>query len=65
VASAFRAYEAMRGARTAYVARQARFIGMIGQWENSWIVKGRNLVTRLVLSRSPDMQLNAVYAYKV
>ena len=65
VAAAFRSYEAMRGPRTAYVARQARRIGAIGQWENPWIVQGRNLVTRLVLSRSPEMQLNAMYAYEV
>ncbi len=65
VAAAFRSYEAMRNPRTAYVARQARRIGMIGQWENPWIVKGRNFITRLVLARSPDAQLNAVYAYKI
>jgi 2-polyprenyl-6-methoxyphenol hydroxylase-like FAD-dependent oxidoreductase len=64
VASAFRSYEAMRGPRTAYVARQARRIGVIGQWERPWIVKGRNFVTRLVLSRPPDIQLNAIYAYE-
>jgi 2-polyprenyl-6-methoxyphenol hydroxylase-like FAD-dependent oxidoreductase len=63
--SAFRSYEAKRRPRTAYVARQARRIGAIGQWEKPWIVKGRDLVTRLVLSRSPDMQLNAIYAYEV
>lgn len=65
VASAFRSYEAMRGPRTAYVARQARRIGIIGQWENPWIVRGRDLLTRLVLSRAPDMRLNAIYAYEV
>jgi 2-polyprenyl-6-methoxyphenol hydroxylase-like FAD-dependent oxidoreductase len=65
VASAFRAYEALRGTRTAHIARQARRIGAIGQWENPWVVRGRDLITRLVLSRSPDMQLNAVYAYEV
>jgi 2-polyprenyl-6-methoxyphenol hydroxylase-like FAD-dependent oxidoreductase len=64
-AAAFRAYETLRRPRTAFIARQARRIGTIGQWENPWIVRARNLVTRLVLSRSPDMQLNAVYAYKV
>ena len=40
MAEAFRAYEAMRGPRTAFIAR-------------------------LVLARSVDMQLNAVYAYKI
>ena len=65
VAAAFRAYEAMRRSRTAFVARQARRIGAIGQWENPWIVKARDFITRLVLSRSPDVQLNAVYAYKI
>jgi 2-polyprenyl-6-methoxyphenol hydroxylase-like FAD-dependent oxidoreductase len=65
VAAAFRSFEAMRRPRTAFVARQARRIGVIGQWEHPWLVQGRNFVTRLVLSRSPDAQLNAVYAYKV
>jgi 2-polyprenyl-6-methoxyphenol hydroxylase-like FAD-dependent oxidoreductase len=65
VDSSFRAYEALRGSRTALIARQARRIGAIGQWENPWVVKGRDLITRLVLSRSPDMQLNAIYAYEV
>jgi 2-polyprenyl-6-methoxyphenol hydroxylase-like FAD-dependent oxidoreductase len=65
VASAFRSYEAMRVPRTAYVARQALRIGAIGQWENPWIVKGRDLVAGLVLSLSPDMQLNAIYSYEV
>lgn len=64
VAGAFRAYETMRRPRTAFVARQARRIGAIGQWENPWIVRGRNFVTRLVLARSPDLQLNAVYSYR-
>jgi 2-polyprenyl-6-methoxyphenol hydroxylase-like FAD-dependent oxidoreductase len=65
VAAAFRSYESRRRPRTAFVARQARRIGMIGQWEHPWIVKGRNFITRLVLSHSPDAQLNAVYAYKI
>jgi 2-polyprenyl-6-methoxyphenol hydroxylase-like FAD-dependent oxidoreductase len=63
--AAFRAYEAKRRPRTAYVARQARRIGAIGQWEQPWIVKGRDLLTRMVLAHSPDMQLNAIYAYQV
>ena len=65
ITSGFRAYEALRGSRTAHMARQARRIGAIGQWENPWIVRGRDLVTRLVLSRSPDMQLKSMYAYEV
>lgn len=65
IASAFRTYEGKRQSRTAYVSRQARRIGVVGQWENPWIVKGRDIVTRLVLSRSPDMQSDAIYAYEV
>jgi hypothetical protein len=33
VASCFRSYESMRRPRAAYIARQARRIGAIGQWE--------------------------------
>ena len=65
VEAAFRDYEARRRPRTARVGRQSRLIGAIGQWENPWVVKGRNLVTRIVLSHSPDMQLNSIYAYEV
>jgi 2-polyprenyl-6-methoxyphenol hydroxylase-like FAD-dependent oxidoreductase len=65
VAAAFLAYEALRGPRTAHVARQARRIGAIGQLENRWVVRGRDLVTRLVLARSADIRLNAIYAYEV
>jgi 2-polyprenyl-6-methoxyphenol hydroxylase-like FAD-dependent oxidoreductase len=61
----FRNYETLRGSRTARMARQARRIGAIGQWENPWVVRGRDLITRLVLSRSPDMQLKAMYAYEI
>jgi 2-polyprenyl-6-methoxyphenol hydroxylase-like FAD-dependent oxidoreductase len=65
ITSGFRTYEALRGSRTARMGRQARRIGAIGQWENPWVVKGRDLITRMVLSTSPDMQLKAMYAYEV
>ena len=65
VPAAFRAYEAMRMKRTASIGRQARRIGAIGQWENRWLVTGRNLVTRLVLARAGEMRLNSVYAYEI
>jgi 2-polyprenyl-6-methoxyphenol hydroxylase-like FAD-dependent oxidoreductase len=64
-ASGFRSYEALRGSRTAHMAKQSRRIGAIGQWENPWVVRARDLITRLVLSRSPEMQLKAMYAYEV
>lgn len=64
IASAFSSYEDMRRSRTAHIARQARRIGAIGQWEHPWIVKGRDVVTRLVLSRTPDTRLNEIYAYE-
>jgi FAD-dependent urate hydroxylase len=65
VASGLRAYEALRGPRTAAIARQARRIGMIGQWENPWMVRGRDLVARLVVSRSVNTQIKSIYAYEV
>jgi 2-polyprenyl-6-methoxyphenol hydroxylase-like FAD-dependent oxidoreductase len=64
VAVAFRAYEARRRGRTASIGRQARRLGAIGQWENQWIVRGRNLVTRLVLASIAQSRLNRVYAYQ-
>jgi 2-polyprenyl-6-methoxyphenol hydroxylase-like FAD-dependent oxidoreductase len=65
VVAAFRAYEARRNSRTAFVARQARRVGVIGQWENAWLVRGRNLIAKLVLAGAPPARLNPVYAYEV
>jgi len=65
IASALRTYEALRGPRTEYVARQSRRIGAIGQWENPWMVMGRDVVTRLVLAHARAVQLNRIYAYEV
>lgn len=65
VPAAFRAYEERRRFRTATVGRQSRWIGAIGQWENPWIIPGRNFFTRLVLALSPSARFNAVYGYQV
>jgi 2-polyprenyl-6-methoxyphenol hydroxylase-like FAD-dependent oxidoreductase len=65
LAAGFRAYEARRVRRTAAVGRQARRIGAIGQWQNRWIVTGRDFLTRLVLAQAGEMRLNSVYAYKI
>lgn len=65
VAANFRAYEDLRRPRTAFVARQARRVGAIGQWENPGIVRARNFVARLVLWRSARAQLNSVYSHKI
>jgi 2-polyprenyl-6-methoxyphenol hydroxylase-like FAD-dependent oxidoreductase len=64
VAAAFRAYEVRRRGRTASVGRSARRLGAIGQWENPWIVRGRNAVTRLVLASVARRRLTSVYAYE-
>lgn len=61
---AFRAYENTRKARTSFVARRARRIGAIGQFEHPWLVKTRDTITRLVLNHSAGLQFNAVYAYQ-
>ena len=64
VAAGFRAYEALRQSRTAFIVQRARRIGVIGQWQNQMMVRGRNLVTRLVLTRLSRGQLDAVYGYR-
>jgi 2-polyprenyl-6-methoxyphenol hydroxylase-like FAD-dependent oxidoreductase len=63
--AAFRRYEALREPRTSYVARQARRIGMIGQWDNPWLVQARDWVTRLVLAHTSDMRRNIIYAHEI
>jgi 2-polyprenyl-6-methoxyphenol hydroxylase-like FAD-dependent oxidoreductase len=65
VPSAFRHYESRRQPRTAFIARRARHIGVIGQWEHPLLTGFRNLATSALLARSPDLQLNAMYAYEV
>ena len=65
VAAAFRGYEVSRKSRTAFVARQARRIGMIGQWENAWIANARNFAAGLVISHMPKSRFKAVYGYEV
>ena len=65
VAAGFRNYERLRRTRTAFIARQSRRIGMIGQWKNPLMVRGRDFITRLVLARPPELQLIAVYSYEV
>lgn len=66
VAAAFRRYETARRNRTAFVGRQARRIGMIGQWENRWIVAARNVTARVVLAvHASDMRRNPVYGYDI
>ncbi len=65
LAAAFRDYEDLRRPRTAFIARQSRRIGAIGQWERPWIVRGRDLVTRVVLACSPHLRFNPIYAYEV
>ena len=64
LAAAFAAYESARLPRTAYVGRQSRRIGAIGQFENRWVVHLRDRIARTALSISHNMTLNSVYSYK-
>lgn len=61
---AFRSYENARKARTTFVARRARRIGAIGQWEHPRLIQARNTITRLVLNFSADLRLNPLYSYQ-
>ena len=65
VGQALRVYEAARQPRTAFVGRQSNRIGMIGQFENPFLVGARDLVAKGFLCASHDMALNSVYAYQV
>jgi 2-polyprenyl-6-methoxyphenol hydroxylase-like FAD-dependent oxidoreductase len=65
VAEAFRAFEALRQGRTAYMVRQARRIGVFGQWQNPLLVGGRNFAAKLLLARPPRRRLNTIYGYEI
>ena len=62
--SALRCYESARYARTRHIQQRSLLMGHIGQWENRFIVSGRQLVTNLLPARLFEHNLRRVYAYE-
>jgi 2-polyprenyl-6-methoxyphenol hydroxylase-like FAD-dependent oxidoreductase len=65
VEAALRRYESMRYSRTRHVQQRSLMMGHIGQWENRFIVGGRQVVTNLLPARLFEHNLRRVYAYEI
>ena len=59
------ANEQRRRARTSQIVRQSRRIGQVGQWQHPLACALRDALTRHVLARSQDRQLNQLIGYVV
>jgi len=60
-----RAYEQQRIPRTSRIVQQSRRIGQIGQWQHPLACALRDALTRHVLARAQDRQLDQVIGYVV
>jgi 2-polyprenyl-6-methoxyphenol hydroxylase-like FAD-dependent oxidoreductase len=63
--SALRCYESARYSRTRHIQQRSLMMGHIGQWENRFIVGGRQVVTNLLPARLFEHNLRRVYAYEI
>lgn len=61
--AALRRYETLRRQRTRHVQQRSQVMGNIGQWENPFIVGGRQLVTSLLPAKIFERNLRKVYSY--
>jgi 2-polyprenyl-6-methoxyphenol hydroxylase-like FAD-dependent oxidoreductase len=62
---ALRAYEQRRRERTSQIVRQARRIGQVGQWQHPLACALRDALTRHILTRAQDRQLDQLIGYVV
>ena len=63
--TALRRYESVRYSRTRHIQKRSLMMGHIGQWENRFIVGGRQVVTNLLPARLFEHNLRRVYAYEI
>jgi 2-polyprenyl-6-methoxyphenol hydroxylase-like FAD-dependent oxidoreductase len=63
--AALSAYEQQRIPRTSRIVQQSRRIGQIGQWQHPLACALRDTLTRHVLARAQDRQLDQVIGYVV
>jgi 2-polyprenyl-6-methoxyphenol hydroxylase-like FAD-dependent oxidoreductase len=64
VPNALQRYEGLRRGRTTRITRQARQVGMVGQWRNPALVWLRNRLARWLLPRLQDRQLAPILNYE-
>jgi 2-polyprenyl-6-methoxyphenol hydroxylase-like FAD-dependent oxidoreductase len=60
---ALRRYESLRRRRTRHVQQRSLIMGGIGQWENRFMVGGRELLTSMLPSMIFERNLRRVYSY--
>ncbi len=60
---ALRSYESVRTKRTRHVQQRSLLMGHIGQWENSLVTGGREVVTSLLPAKIFQRNLRRVYSY--
>jgi 2-polyprenyl-6-methoxyphenol hydroxylase-like FAD-dependent oxidoreductase len=60
---ALQRYEATRRERTGHVQRRSLLMGHIGQWENRFIARGRQVVTTMLPARLFERNLRKIYSY--
>jgi 2-polyprenyl-6-methoxyphenol hydroxylase-like FAD-dependent oxidoreductase len=61
--SALRRYESLRLNRTSHIQKRSLLMGQIGQWQNPVIVRGRQVVTRMLPAGLIERNLRRVYSY--
>jgi 2-polyprenyl-6-methoxyphenol hydroxylase-like FAD-dependent oxidoreductase len=65
LSAALQAYERLRIPRTSQIVRQSRRIGQVGQWQHPLACALRDALTRYVLARAQNRQLDQVIGYVV
>jgi 2-polyprenyl-6-methoxyphenol hydroxylase-like FAD-dependent oxidoreductase len=60
---ALRRYESLRLHRTTHIQKRSLLMGRIGQWKNPFIVRGRQIVTRMLPTGLIERNLRRVYSY--
>lgn len=65
LAAGLRTYEQRRRQRTSRIMRQSRRIGQVGQWQHPLACVLRDALTRHVLARLQDRQLDQLIGYVV
>ena len=64
IEAALRLYEKRRTNRTKHIQQRSRLMGQIAQWENSLVVKGREIVTNILPAKLFEFNLRRTYSYR-
>ncbi len=64
IEAALALYEKRRTTRTKHIQQRSRRMGQIAQWENPFIVAGREIITNLLPAKIFEFNLRRTYSYK-